>query len=219
MGFTTRIKGRGGPRWTTFSCSCSVVVQAPAQPVRWCVVCKAWSGLAIWVGLLLVPPNGQPSGFNTRGPNSIARMPSGKQHDRIVCKKAFCNVRQCHSKVRANILDAAAPLMLCGNVPDWPAKCVVSGFVFGAVFWAAFFMPAAAKAENLPRRGRSFGTAEFSFLGSCFWLQVFVYLRARKTDPGTFKAHHAEADSATGIRLANLAPEIMLSSNLNQLKR
>ena len=78
LGFTRLIKGRGGPHWTTFSCSCSIVVQAPAQPVRWCVVCRARSGLAIWVGLLLVPPNGQPSGFNTMGPNSIARMPSGK---------------------------------------------------------------------------------------------------------------------------------------------
>ena len=94
-----------------------------------------------------------------------------------------------------------------------------------------------------PRRGRSFGTAEFSFLGSCFWLQVFVSLAgcfvstpatsfrpilvvgfparsaAQKADPGTFRAHHAEAHSATGIRLANLAPEIVLLSNLNQLKR
>ena len=54
------------------------------------------------------------------------------------------------SKVRANILDATAPLMLCSNVPDWPAKCAVSGFVFWAIFWAAFFMPAAARAQNLP---------------------------------------------------------------------
>ena len=61
-----------------------------------------------------------------------------------------------------------------------------------------------------PRRGRSFGTAKFSFLGSCFWLQVFGHLsgcfvfpprrpvfvpfwwsgfrparRSQKTDPGT----------------------------------
>ena len=159
-----------------FSCSCSVVVQVPAQPVRWRVVCAARSGLAILVGLLLVPPNGQPSGFNARDPNSIARMPSGK-HDRAVCRKGFCNARQFHSKVRANILGATAPLMLGSKVPDWHAKCAVFGFVFGAVFWAAFLMPAAGRAQNLrPRRGRSFGTAELSVLGPHFWRQVFIYL-------------------------------------------
>ena len=78
FGFYRLVKGRGGPRWLQ---RCS---PAPAQPVRWCVLCKARSGLAIWVGLLLVPPNGQPSGFNTRRPNSTPTMVlNSKESSRI----------------------------------------------------------------------------------------------------------------------------------------
>ena len=101
LGYTRLIKGRGGPRWTTFSCSCSVVVQAPAQPVRWCVVCKARSGLAIWVGLLFVPRNGQPSGFNMLQHEGPKCLREGLLQRPAMSQQGPCKHLGCYSTINA----------------------------------------------------------------------------------------------------------------------
>ena len=102
-----------------------------------------------------------------------------------------------------------------------------SSFSSSSLFFSPFFLitsrlPAPPKPLN-PNPSYSFQTARparaakpvdkvlnYPEGGSC---------PARLSGFITFRAHHAEAHSATGIRLANLAPEIMLLSNLNQLKR
>ena len=79
--------------------------------------------------------------------------------------------------------------MLCGNVLDWPAKCAVSGFVFGAVFWAAFFMPAAARAQNLPSAPWAlFGPQNFRFWGRAFGSKfLFICLLCLPTPATSFR--------------------------------